>query len=168
MSMDTTRAPTPAPTSAPTNLACAGLSRSEAMLSILSEATDEMTLLRPNSPQGVAYLWVLDGDPAMVDPCSYSTVKQRYTLAFFYYTTGGAFWAFDTTWLSASNECTWMGVSCDDGGLVTGLLLGTYLYLADCLLLSLERRTNVISPLFFLLLSLDVVDKLVHSQWETT
>jgi hypothetical protein len=129
LSMDTS--PTPAPsaklpatTSVPTNLACRGLSRSEAMLSILSEVTDEMLLLQPNSPQGVAYLWMLDGDPAMVDPCTFPTVKQRYSLASFFYSTGGSFWDFDTAWLSAANECEWLGVSCDDGEVVHGLRLG--------------------------------------------
>lgn len=128
LSMDTS--PTPAPnnpaTSHPTNLACMGLSRSEAMLSILSEVSDEMKLLQPNTPQGVAYLWMLDGDSAMVDPCTYATVKQRFALASFFYSAGGNFWAFDTAWLSSANECEWMGVNCDDGKSVTGLRLGTY------------------------------------------
>jgi hypothetical protein len=125
LSMDTSPTPAPQPTtSRPTNLACRGLSRSEAMLSILSEVTDETKLLQPNSPQGVAYLWMLDGDPAMVDPCTYPTVKQRFALASFFYSAGGSFWISDTAWLSAANECEWMGVSCD-GALVTGLRLGT-------------------------------------------
>jgi hypothetical protein len=128
LSMDTSPTPAPNPTispsSHPTNLVCLGLSRSEAMLSILSEVSDEMKLLQPNSPQGVAYLWMLDGDPAMVDPCTYPTVKQRFALASFFYSAGGAFWSFDTAWLSAANECEWMGVNCD-GAYVTGLRLGT-------------------------------------------
>jgi hypothetical protein len=130
MSMDTSPTPAPEPliplTSSPTNLACQGLSRSEAMMSILSQVTDEMTLLQPNTPQGVAYLWMLDGDPAMVDPCTYPTVKQRFALASFFYSAGGSFWTSDTAWLSAANECEWMGVTCD-GGLVTGLRLGKYI-----------------------------------------
>jgi hypothetical protein len=136
LSMDTSPTPAPskskmptnptiAPTSIPTNLACMGLSRSEAMLSILSEVSDEMLLLQPNTPQGVAYLWMLDGDPAMVDPCTFPTLKQRYSLASFFYSTGGSFWDFDTAWLSAANECEWLGVSCDDGEVVHGLRLGT-------------------------------------------
>jgi hypothetical protein len=129
MSMDPgapTKAPTFAPSGAPTNLACMGLSRSEAMLSILSEVTDEQKLLQPNSPQGVAYLWIIDGDQAMVDPCTYPTVKQRFALATFFYSTGGSFWTSETRWLSAANECLWMGVNCDDGDFVTGIRLGTY------------------------------------------
>jgi hypothetical protein len=134
LSMDTSPTPAPQPTTShPTNLACMGLSRSGAMLSILSEVSDEMKLLQPNTPQGVAYLWMLDGDPANVDPCTYPTVKQRFALASFFYSAGGAFWTVDTAWLSAANECEWMGVNCD-GALVTGLRLGTYL--VYCLLLS--------------------------------
>jgi hypothetical protein len=183
LSMDTspTRAPNPtiSPSSAPTNLMCMGLSRSEAMLSILSEISDEMKLLQPNTPQGVAYLWMLDGDPAMVDPCTYPTVKQRFALASFFYSAGGSFWTSDTAWLSAANECEWMGVSCD-GEMVTGLRLGTYI---PCRLfvvvvyrycrwfegvhkMSLEKDTNVFLHFLFLLTSLINLNLL--SQWKTT
>jgi hypothetical protein len=116
---------TATPTVAPTNLLCAGISRSEAMLTLLSQVTDESLLQNPSTPQGVAYLWMLDGDPASIDPCTYATVEQRYGLATFFYSTGGDFWSFNTGWLSGMNECDWLGVNCEAGTAVVGLRLGT-------------------------------------------
>jgi len=64
---------------------------------------------------------MLDIDPAQIDPCNYSTVEQRYALSTFYYSTNGDGWNDSEGWLEDSSECSWVGVKCDDDGLVDEL-----------------------------------------------
>jgi len=120
----TRRPTTPAPrptrppvTTVPTSFPnCDGLNRGEAMTEILSEITSE-DLLRDNAtPQGLAYTWILLEDPLRVDPCTYPTVMQRYSLAVFYFSTTGTDWTTSTGWLSGESECSWFGVSCGSDG----------------------------------------------------
>mmetsp|Transcript_6959 Transcript_6959/g.15035 ORF Transcript_6959/g.15035 Transcript_6959/m.15035 type:complete len:194 (-) Transcript_6959:601-1182(-) len=44
-----------------------------------------------------------------------SRIKQRYIAALFYFSTGGDTWETKGNWLSNANECTWSGLSCDNG-----------------------------------------------------
>jgi hypothetical protein len=57
----------------------------------------------------------LEEDPAEIDPCSYPSVQQRYTLAAFYFATGGDDWEESFGWLSDSQECSWVGIGCNGG-----------------------------------------------------
>jgi hypothetical protein len=115
-------APVPDPTMPPDG--CEAMSREDALAGKLSAVTDSSTLTNPSSPQGMAFRWLVDADPAAIDPCSYPTVEQRYALTTMYYSTNGDDWTDSTGWLSQSNECTWFGVSCGTD-LVTGINLGT-------------------------------------------
>lgn len=90
----------------------------------LSTVTDSATLTNPSTPQGMAFRWLVDTDPAGVDPCTYPTVAQRYALTTFYYSTNGYNWTDSSGWLTESNECTWFGVTCGSD-LVTEIDLGT-------------------------------------------
>lgn len=45
--------------------------------------------------------------------------------ATFYYATNGSSWNNDTEWLTATPECQWFGVVCDDSILATNLTMGT-------------------------------------------
>lgn len=126
---DPTDAPQPsdAPVQDPTNVpdgSCATKPRADAMVDTLSTVTDSDTLTNLSTPQGMAYQWLLDTDPAQVDPCTYPTVQQRYALATMYYSTNGDDWAETSGWLTGANECMWFGISCGSDQ-VTDIALGT-------------------------------------------
>jgi hypothetical protein len=104
---------------------CASQPRAEAMIDTLSAVTDSATLTNPSTPQGMAYQWLLDTDPAQIDPCTYPTLKQRYALTTMYYSTNGDDWTETSGWLTGANECMWFGVSCNSD-LVSEITLGTF------------------------------------------
>lgn len=91
---------------------------------------DETVLMNPDTPQGLAFLWLVEIDSAQLDPCdasSRSRIEQRYTLATLYYATtvDGASWKDASGWLMDSDECDWFGVTCQTSGQVVGLQLRT-------------------------------------------
>jgi hypothetical protein len=97
------------------------------MLNVLAEVTDVSLLTDPNTPQGMAYQWLLNDDPLQVNPCSYETILQRYALATFSFsTTESSLWDEDSGWLSGQLECSWFNVTCAGGDQVTQLFLGKY------------------------------------------
>ena len=127
-----TNAPGPDPTTAPDS-GCSSRPRAEAMVDTLSAVTDAAVLTNPSTPQGMAYRWLLDADPAQIDPCTYPTVEQRYALTTMYYSTNGDDWAETSGWLTGANECMWFGVSCGSDQ-VTDIALGTF----ACWIVSVE------------------------------
>jgi hypothetical protein len=92
----------------------------------LANVTEEEILLDPETPQGQARQWLIDTDPASVDPCTYATLNQRYALATVYYSTNGDNWIDNSEWLLGQHECDWAKVSCDDDLMLTQLELGTF------------------------------------------
>jgi hypothetical protein len=117
-------APVPAPTTTPSPDGCESKPREEALAEVLSTVTDSSVLSNPSTPQGTAFRWLVDSDPAQIDPCTYPTVKQRYALTTFFYSTNGDDWTVRTGWLTEANECTWFGISCASD-LVTEINIGT-------------------------------------------
>jgi hypothetical protein len=111
------------PTLAPSVLAptsgCSSLPRDEAIQNILLEVTDGALLSDPLTPQGQAYRFLVDSDPAQIDPCTYPAVEQRYAAATLYYSTGGSSWLNQDGWMSGADECSWFGVECVDGAVST-------------------------------------------------
>jgi hypothetical protein len=102
---------------------CNDLPRSLAFFRILNTITSSVLLNDPSTPQGFAYDFLVNEDPAAVDPCTYPTVEQRYASVAFYQATNGAEWKDSSGWLSASSECEWYGVTCDGDGSLPELLL---------------------------------------------
>ncbi len=116
-----TLAPVMNTTIAPTS-GCGALGREEALEDVLLEITEAPILADPTLPQGQALRWLVDTDPAQIDPCTYPTVAQRYALTTLYYSTGADSSTNVTGWLSAEGECTWPGVRCT-GDVVTSIVL---------------------------------------------
>ena len=116
-----TMAPPAVMTSAPTSQqdACSNVTREDALLTELLEVTDMTLLTDVAAPQGQAFSWLVEGDPAQVDPCTYPSLAQRYGLATLYFASGGPSWTNTGGWLSEMNECSWYGVVCDSMGMVT-------------------------------------------------
>ena len=113
----------------PTSATCEDLTRGEGLLMMIREVTDESVLEDSSTPQGQAYQWLLNDDPAEVDPCTYDTLKQRYTLAALYYATNGGAWEESFGWLSGSSECAWLGIRCGDGSGVISIDLRKFAFL---------------------------------------
>lgn len=114
--------PIPTPPTQPTN-ECRSRDRTAVLLEVLSPVTDTGLLTGGDStPQGQAFEW-LDGMDTSTDPCTYATLTQRYSLAVFFYATGGAGWTTRTGWLSPAAECSWYNVDCDNEDLVSGIRL---------------------------------------------
>lgn len=121
-----TLSPTPSPTAPPTPFDClVGTTIEDYLLEMLSMITPEGLLTDSNTPQGRAYQFMIN-DPLQPDVCTYPTTIQRYTMATIYYSTNGANWVDNTGWLSATNECSWLGATCDGGTDLTRFELGKY------------------------------------------
>jgi len=84
----------------------------------------------PKSPHGQALEWMLGESNAHMDaPGSSDLIKQRFSLAAFYYSTGGdSSWRERGNFLSADHVCKWSNgqVICDEGGDVMELNLGKF------------------------------------------
>jgi hypothetical protein len=73
---------------------------------LVSISSDSGAALRNvTSPQHQAFVWLSNNQ----DLSSYSPVRlrQRYTLATFYYSTNGDRWDVRTNWMTNENECKW-------------------------------------------------------------
>jgi hypothetical protein len=110
------------PTQAPID-GCSSLPRDEALRTLVGAITDETTLADSTSPQGQAYHWMLNTDPASLDPCTDDNVLPRYALTTFYFSSSGASWTNSSDWLSGTSECAWYGVVCSSTGTVTEIAL---------------------------------------------
>ena len=98
------------------------------MTAKLSEVTDPAVLVDPSTPQGQARLWLLNDDPAAVDPCTYPTLHQRYALSTFFYSMNGEDWINNTSWLEGEHECNWTHLVCDPNEMLEEMELGKYLF----------------------------------------
>lgn len=77
---------------------------------LVSQSFDNGTALSDaGSPQSQAFEWLLT-DPRL-EEYSADRLIQRYSMATFYYSTGGDSWEENTLWLSEENECTWFSRS---------------------------------------------------------
>ena len=123
--IEVTPSPIPPPvqgTSAPTRT-CIEAEKEDNLLELLSQTTDKSRLLDMDTPQGMAYAFLLDEEPSFA--CA-PTLLQRYGLTTFYFATGGAKWTIDSGWLGNTQECNWYGVTCNENMFLTSLNLGTY------------------------------------------
>jgi hypothetical protein len=100
---------------------CSNATRVETIGAQLVDFVDVDTLTDMTTPQGKAFLWLVDEDPAQVDPCTYPTILERFALATLYFATGGDSWTVSTEWMTATEECSWFGVTCTTS--VTSILL---------------------------------------------
>lgn len=105
--------PSQSPSQAPANC-LQGRTREEYIMDVLSPITPESILVDSSTPQGQAFGFLANDDPGLQDPCSSSTIEQRYGLATFYYALEGENWFETDGWLSGSSECEWLGVECGD------------------------------------------------------
>lgn len=123
--------PTPSPGSRPPQPTTPGdclqgRTREEYIFDLLSPVTDGALLNDPTSPQGMAFDYLANEDPFLADPCTASTVEQRYGLTTFYYALGGDGWNNSQGWLGQDQECLWFGIYCLGGNpnIVTNVTLG--------------------------------------------
>jgi len=92
--------------------------------------------LEPNSPQNLAYNWLLENDERKLSASDVPDIIQRYALASLYFATNGDKWttcgrggsissceSLEQRFLSGASECVWFGAGCDDDGHIDTLNL---------------------------------------------
>ena len=115
-----TNAPILAPTGSPTNAPTS--SRLDDILDFARTISSPESVEDPNSPQYLAADWVANTDEVQA-PMGSLQLTQRYTLAVFYFSTGGDDWEecnrlltscnVGFRWLTGSkSECLWHGIRC--------------------------------------------------------
>jgi hypothetical protein len=116
--------PIPSPTPAPFFPAspCFEGEKDVFVLEVLSRTTEESVLLDPETPQGMAFSFLLEEEPSFV--CT-PTFVQRYGLSTFYFAMGGETWTNSDKWLGHTHACEWFGVDCNESQFSTNLNLGT-------------------------------------------
>jgi hypothetical protein len=72
------------------------------------------------STQALASEWLLHKATKCL---SEAKMMQRYSLAVFYLRTHGDNWVKKEGWMSIKDECDWYGISCDEFGITTELIL---------------------------------------------
>ena len=82
------------------------------------------SVIEPMSPEDLALSWLLNEDTETNACGGLDRIIQRYILAVFYFSTNGSDWKNKTKWLLRDNECTWYGVTCSGGIVVTSLFMG--------------------------------------------
>jgi hypothetical protein len=152
--VDATRAPTIAPTLGPTRICNQEPALRELLMRvIINTVSDSTVVATAGTPQNAAMMWITQNDTRFLCPDDPS-LKRRYSLAVFYYSTRGGRWLECTApanftdpasieaanalctiepfpmsgtdaWLSPSDECQWGGVVCDDEGNLQLLDIGT-------------------------------------------
>jgi hypothetical protein len=106
--------PGPSPSGPPVECLM-GRTREEYIFDTLVAITPADILTDPSTPQGMAFDYMVNDDPALEDPCSINTIEQRYGLQVLYFSTGGDEWDENSGWLGEDQECLWYGVECPDG-----------------------------------------------------
>ena len=105
--------------------------RLSAITAKIASISDVTALQNPISPQARARDFILYTDPLLL--CSNSpNILQRYSMAVFYYSTGGPAWTYCSAdsskvctetqgkrYLGNSHECEWYGSTCDENDVIT-------------------------------------------------
>lgn len=99
-------------------------SRAAMIRADLAEVTADGILLDETSSQAQAMSWLINSDPAQVEPSTYANFRQRYSLATLYFATSGDGWISNSKWLRDARECSWDFISCDQDDAVAQILLG--------------------------------------------
>ena len=80
-----------------------------------------MLLGDETTPQGMAYVWLVDdalnGDYYSDD----ETITERYALSVLYFSTNGDDWITKDDWLTSEEICQWQGISCTMSSIVIEL-----------------------------------------------
>ena len=113
--------PSQAPVDPSTLGPCESLSRENALKRAVAGLTDSSTLDNFGTPQGKAFVWLLDRDMAQIDQCDTEAIQQRYSLATFFYSTNGEQWDNSDGWIEDTTECSWIGIKCNGNGRVSEL-----------------------------------------------
>jgi hypothetical protein len=129
--------------------------RLDAVIDSLLPVSGEEAFMTRNSSQYLAADWVANIDPLAL-PIGDPQLFQRYILAVFYFSTNGDKWLAcsradpvcggdpnETSWLSESNECTWLANRCQDNVNVDRIFFGKLALIVKIFPLSLSSYAQV-------------------------
>jgi hypothetical protein len=103
--------------------------RDQELERIMSTISSSESLSDPNSPQYMAKQWIIEEDPLQLAPSDFVSderILQRYSLAVFYFATGGSESWKPNSWLQGE-ECSgqfWIGLSCNDSNEIRAMAFG--------------------------------------------
>ncbi|CAB9520176.1 LRR receptor-like serine threonine-protein kinase At4g08850-like [Seminavis robusta] len=97
------------------------LSRVEQFQSVLVGVSTPERLQNETSPANQAFQWLLEEDPAQLEPDDVE-VPARFALATMHFGTQNEAWTRNGHWMSEASVCHWYGVECE-GSMVTHLNL---------------------------------------------
>ena len=119
------------------------------------------------TPQYLAAVWIADHDvltykiPDSPTDDAYMNFVQRYVLAVFYFSTGGHGWKNQDLFLDKAHECAWytpdhlvdgevvaLGVTCDNEGQVSALLMRKYSLLSILYCGILQQKPGISHTLY--------------------
>jgi hypothetical protein len=133
-----TESPSPIPSSIPSIVPSAAPS-SQGFVDVMnavSNITSTETFMDQSSPQYKAAKFMSEEDPSGIRPVTDPRFLQRYALATFFFSTNGDIWkrcnpgnlcpGSLSRWLSDSDECTWMGLFCNEDKFAIQIKIGTY------------------------------------------
>jgi hypothetical protein len=120
--------------------------RAAAIVAKIAAVSDLALLRNITSPQAKALKWLIEEDEMAICPDDVGCgVVQRWTMATFYYSTGGDLWfecSHNTTatdncgvdypfsgedrFMSKANECFWAGIKCNANFCVTQIEFGEF------------------------------------------
>jgi hypothetical protein len=89
---------------------CESLDRADAILAAVETVSPNVDL-DPATPTGFAVDWLVNDDPAKLDPCT-ENVTQRFGLATLYSSTLGTSWVNRSGWLSEASICVRLFANC--------------------------------------------------------
>jgi hypothetical protein len=118
----------------PNNAGHNPLSRAEELLHVLESLSGSHTFDDVNSPEYMAYEWLVNDYTILDAPTRSDKMFERYIVSLLYFSTSGGDWSKKYNFLSAESVCKWnvagqnpdqkYGVVCDDTGYVVGIDLG--------------------------------------------
>lgn len=128
-----------APTVSSANLFCAGFTEVE-YNALISRATVSSIPGQPVNAQAANFVQQERFCPEGANKASLEALmRERYSLAAFYFASGGPAWAFcsqgkactavDDSWLTKSHVCDWYGISCDANKKVTEIRMAARKYI---------------------------------------
>jgi len=131
-SVSPTLTPSVSPSSSPSSMPSSGreVLINEALRTIYGFSSYEAAFTK-GTKQDEARRWIIYDDPKVVDHNDQKTLKQRYALAVFYFSTGGSQWTSKGDWMSVTHECgeinnntayeAWYGLGCNANNEVRAL-----------------------------------------------
>eukprot|EP00957_Ditylum_brightwellii_P153189 11659919-Ditylum_brightwellii.AAC.1 len=94
----------PVPFSVPAPIDCTDPeTRERLLMEKFVGISGEKSFIDPNSPQSKAANWIINEDPLNANPCTFSSLAQRYAMGVFYFALNGDDWIYNGGWFGGTS-----------------------------------------------------------------